>query len=94
MVSGLRSVLDVKHLDDCILILELESERMMPNVVHDAVTRLAVGLDLNRALDAEDDPELPDAEPATPQHGEHTPVQIASEPFEDRHNGAASLGIP
>lgn len=35
-----------------------------------------------------------DAGPATPQHGELKPEQNASEPFEDRHNGAASLGVP
>lgn len=39
-------------------------------------------------------PQSSDARPATSQHGEPKPEQNASEPFEDRHNGAAGLGIP
>jgi len=39
-------------------------------------------------------PQSSDSRPATPQHGEPKPEDTASEPFEDRRNGAASLGIP
>jgi hypothetical protein len=39
-------------------------------------------------------PQSSDAGPAPSQHGEPKLEQNASEPFDDRHNGAASLGIP
>lgn len=39
-------------------------------------------------------PPSSDAGPATRQRVELTPGGKESEPFEDRHNGAASLGIP
>jgi hypothetical protein len=38
--------------------------------------------------------ESSDAGPSPPQRDEPMPEEKASDPFEDRHNGAASLGIP
>jgi len=35
-----------------------------------------------------------DAGSPPPQRGEPMPEEMGSDPFEDRHNGAASLGIP
>ena len=35
-----------------------------------------------------------DAGSSPPQRGEPEPEEKASDPFEDRHSGAASLGIP
>jgi hypothetical protein len=39
-------------------------------------------------------PQSSDAGPTLAQRGDPLPEENASERFEDRHNGAASLGIP
>jgi hypothetical protein len=39
-------------------------------------------------------PRSPDGGPARHRRGEPMPEEYASERFEDRHHGAASLGIP